>query len=71
MLYDKWWKSGLTCIRDEIKNKDGKANALDFQNIGGVFVVLLVGLVIACFIALIEFIYRFKNTSSKTARVST
>lgn len=19
MLYDKWWKSGLTCIRDEIK----------------------------------------------------
>ena len=47
MLYDKWWKSGLTCIRDEIKNKDGKANALDFQNIGGVFVVLLIGMLLA------------------------
>lgn len=69
MLYDKWWKSGLTCIRDEIKNKDGKANPLDFQNIGGVFVVLFVGLVLAIMIAFVEFIYKYKNTS-KTGRVS-
>ena len=69
MLYDKWWKSGLTCIRDEIKNKDGKANPLDFSNIGGVFVVLLIGMVIAIGVAFVEFVYKFKNTS-KTGRVS-
>lgn len=70
MLYDKWWKSGLTCIRDEIKNKDGKANPLDFSNIGGVFVVLFVGLILAILVAFIEFVCRFKNSPSKTGRVS-
>lgn len=69
MLYDKWWKSGLTCIRDEIKNKDGKANPLDFSNIGGVFVVLLIGMLLAIGIAFVEFVYKFKSTS-KTGRVS-
>ena len=69
MLYDKWWKSGLTCIRDEIKNKDGKANPLDFSNIGGVFVVLLIGMILAIGVAFVEFVYKFKNTS-KTGRVS-
>uniref|UniRef100_A0AAN0LHJ5 Glutamate receptor ionotropic kainate 2 n=1 Tax=Polyphagotarsonemus latus TaxID=1204166 RepID=A0AAN0LHJ5_9ACAR len=56
MLYDKWWKSpGLTCIRDEIKNKDGKADALGLENIGGVFVVLIAGLIFAIFVAFFEF----------------
>lgn len=55
MIYDKWWKSpGLTCT-DELKNKDGKANPLGLGNIGGVFVVLLLGLVIALIAALLEF----------------
>ena len=59
MIYDKWWKSpGLTCIRDELKNKDGKASALGLDNIGGVFVVLLLGLVIALMTAFYEFITR-------------
>ena len=57
MLYDKWWKSpGLTCIRDEMKNKDGKASPLGLENIGGVFVVLLLGLVIALMTAFAEFL---------------
>lgn len=55
MIYDKWWKSpGLTCT-DELKNKDGKANPLGLGNIGGVFVVLLLGLVIALAAAFLEF----------------
>lgn len=56
MIYDKWWKSpGLTCIRDEMKNKDGKASPLGLDNIGGVFVVLLLGLVIALIASMCEF----------------
>lgn len=59
MIYDKWWKSpGLTCIRDELKNKEGKASPLGLDNIGGVFVVLLLGLVIALMTAFYEFIAR-------------
>ncbi|KAH9520958.1 Glutamate receptor ionotropic, kainate 1 [Dermatophagoides farinae] len=55
MIYDKWWKSpGLTCT-DELKNKDGKANPLGLGNIGGVFVVLLLGLVAAMISAFLEF----------------
>lgn len=46
LLYNKWWKNVGTCIRED-KNKEGKANALGVDNIGGVFVVLLGGLVIA------------------------
>lgn len=57
MMYDKWWKSpGLTCIRDELKNKDGKASPLGLDNIGGVFVVLMFGLVLAMIASFLEFL---------------
>lgn len=47
MLYDKWWKNSQeTCVRDE-KHKETKANSLNVENIGGVFVVLLCGLAFA------------------------
>lgn len=62
-LYNKWWKSpGLTCSRDE-KNKEGKANALGIGNIGGVFVVLLIGLAFAILTAIFEFIWNARNNS--------
>lgn len=71
MLYDKWWKSpGLTCIRDEIKNKDGKASALGLDNIGGVFVVLLFGLAFAVFTAMMEFIWFSRRSRSTTTSFS-
>ena len=55
MLYNKWWKNaGITCSRDD-KSKEGKANALGVDNIGGVFVVLLAGLAVAIITAIIEF----------------
>lgn len=70
MIYDKWWKSpGLTCIRDEMKNKDGKASPLGVDNIGGVFVVLLLGLALALFTSMFEFFYKTKKNAEKS-RVS-
>jgi ionotropic kainate glutamate receptor 2 len=63
MLYNKWWKSaGITCSRDD-KSKEGKANALGVDNIGGVFVVLLAGLAVAIITAVCEFIWSSKNTA--------
>lgn len=63
MLYNKWWKSpGLTCTRDD-KNKEGKANALGIDNIGGVFVVLLSGLGIAILAAIVEFFWNLKRNA--------
>ncbi|XP_022689054.1 glutamate receptor ionotropic, kainate 2-like [Varroa jacobsoni] len=67
-LYNKWWKSpGLTCSRDE-KNKEGKANALGIGNIGGVFVVLLIGLAFAILTAIFEFIWNARNNSQVDRR---
>lgn len=65
LLYNKWWKNpGVTCTRDD-KNKEGKANALGVDNIGGVFVVLLAGLAVAILTAFVEFFLRSRKTANK------
>jgi ionotropic glutamate receptor len=65
LLYNKWWrKQGVTCSRqDKLSSKEGKANALGVENIGGVFVVLLAGLALAIFTAFGEFIFRSKSAA--------
>jgi len=62
-LYNRWWKGGSTCMRDE--KKDSKANALNVENVGGIFVVLLGGCVLAIFVSLFEFVYYAKRNASK------
>lgn len=57
MLYDKWWKnSDDTCVRKD-KKKESKASALGVDSIGGVFVVLIFGLVFAICVSIGEFCY--------------
>lgn len=69
MLYDKWWsgkaggKVGLkheSCAPRD-KTKTSKANALNVDNIGGVFVVLLCGIAFSVLVAIIEFYYNSKR----------
>ena len=62
-LYNRWWKGGSTCMRDE--KKDSKANALNVENVGGIFVVLLGGCLLAIFVSLFEFIYYAKRNANK------
>jgi ionotropic kainate glutamate receptor 2 len=62
-LYNRWWKSGNTCMRDE--KKDSKANALNVENVGGIFVVLIGGCLLAVVVSLFEFIYYAKKNSKK------
>ncbi|XP_054745530.1 glutamate receptor ionotropic, kainate 1-like isoform X2 [Anastrepha obliqua] len=65
MLYDKWWKNaGDTCQRKN-NNKQSKANALGLDNIGGVFVVLLVGIGLAACVAVFEFWYHFMTLNKR------
>ena len=68
MLYNKWWKEdrgGGMCdaIDDKVK-KD--ANALTIGNVGGVFVVLAVGLMLSPFVAIIEFVWKNRREKTKT-----
>ena len=60
VLYDKWWKQkgALSCAVDD-KGKD--ANALAINNVGGVFVVLAVGIVLSVIVALAEFAYKSRQ----------
>ena len=53
--YNKWWKekAKLNC-GEEDKRKE-TASELGFVNIGGVFVILIVGLVLSMLVAVLEF----------------
>ncbi|RNA26254.1 glutamate receptor kainate 2-like isoform X1, partial [Brachionus plicatilis] len=60
-FYNRWWKGGSTCIRDE--KKDSKANPLKVENVGGIFVVLVGGCLLAVVVSFFEFIYYAKTNS--------
>ncbi|XP_022217531.1 glutamate receptor ionotropic, kainate 2 isoform X2 [Drosophila obscura] len=66
MLYDKWWKNtDETCTRRST-SKQSKANALGLESIGGVFVVLIAGIIVAVIVAFFEFWFNFQcNEKSK------
>ena len=65
MLKEKWWKQkkgGGQCV-DEGK-KSSSVTALKIDNVGGVFVVLLGGLSLAFFVAICEFMWRSRKSTS-------
>ncbi|XP_060072907.1 glutamate receptor ionotropic, kainate 2-like [Ylistrum balloti] len=61
LLYNKWWKSTGKCSREE--QKESKANALGVENVGGIFVVLLGGLALAVFVAILEFLWKSRRNA--------
>ena len=63
MLYNKWWKSTGKCNADDKTNS--KANSLGVENVGGIFVVLLTGLTLAVFVAMIEFIVKSRSNAAE------
>ena len=60
-MYNRWWKGNSVCVRED--KKDGKANPLGVQNVGGIFVVLIGGLLLAVIVSVVEFSYYAKNNS--------
>ncbi|KAG0417616.1 hypothetical protein HPB47_005466, partial [Ixodes persulcatus] len=69
MLKNRWWKVGPRqhCPEDSRleTSRPGSASELGLAKVGGVFVVLLGGLGIACIIAFVEFFCKARS-SSKT-----
>ncbi|PIK52281.1 putative glutamate receptor ionotropic, kainate 2 isoform X3 [Apostichopus japonicus] len=59
-MKNKWWKQGK-CVRDEASKED--ANELGVENIGGIFLVLLAGLIIGVLVAIGEFIWKSKQNA--------
>nr|7KS0_A Chain A, Glutamate receptor ionotropic, kainate 5,Green fluorescent protein chimera [synthetic construct]7KS0_C Chain C, Glutamate receptor ionotropic, kainate 5,Green fluorescent protein chimera [synthetic construct]7KS3_A Chain A, Glutamate receptor ionotropic, kainate 5,Green fluorescent protein chimera [synthetic construct]7KS3_C Chain C, Glutamate receptor ionotropic, kainate 5,Green fluorescent protein chimera [synthetic construct] len=60
ILKRKWWEGGR-CPKEE----DHRAKGLGMENIGGIFVVLIAGLIIAVFVAVMEFIYKSRAEAKR------
>ncbi|XP_069393426.1 glutamate receptor ionotropic, kainate 5 isoform X2 [Paralichthys olivaceus] len=64
ILKRRWWEGGQ-CPKEE----DHRAKGLGMENIGGIFVVLICGLIIAVFVAIMEFVWSTRR-STETDEVS-
>jgi hypothetical protein len=62
-FYDVWWKSGN--VPRDTKQESSNAKPLKVENVGGIFVVLIGGLMLAVFVSLFEFIYYAKRNSKR------
>ncbi|XP_040437465.1 LOW QUALITY PROTEIN: glutamate receptor ionotropic, kainate 5-like [Falco naumanni] len=58
ILKRKWWEGGH-CPKEE----DHRAKGLGMENIGGIFVVLVCGLIVAIFVAVMEFIWSTRRSA--------
>ncbi|XP_028598121.2 glutamate receptor ionotropic, kainate 5 isoform X2 [Podarcis muralis] len=58
ILKRKWWE-GSKCPKEE----DHRAKGLGMENIGGIFVVLICGLIIAVFVAVMEFVWATRRSA--------
>ena len=56
MLKEKWWKQQKGGGQCQVA-VDSSAAALGLANVGGVFVVLVGGLIIACIVAFLEYVW--------------
>ncbi|KAM9488369.1 glutamate receptor ionotropic, kainate 5 [Clarias gariepinus] len=64
ILKRRWWEGGQ-CPKEE----DHRAKGLGMENIGGIFVVLICGLIISVFVAVMEFVWSTRR-SAETDEVS-
>ncbi|CAH1182546.1 unnamed protein product [Phyllotreta striolata] len=65
ILKTRWWKEkrgGGKC-RDETTKTSSTANELGLANVGGVFVVLMGGMGVACVIAVCEFVWKSRKVA--------
>uniref|UniRef100_A0A1I8I3N7 Glutamate receptor n=1 Tax=Macrostomum lignano TaxID=282301 RepID=A0A1I8I3N7_9PLAT len=64
-LKNKWWKETGTC-----RGKDPQettASELGMHNVGGIFVVLVCGLLLAVFVAVVEFVWNTRKNAEAAA----
>lgn len=64
-LQNKWWVDRSECPAEE----EGAAETddeLSFSSLAGIFYILILGLIVALFVAAIEFCYYSRKTSKKS-----
>jgi ionotropic glutamate receptor len=59
--YNKWWKEAANLQCDQEDKRKESAAELGFANIGGVFVILAVGLVLSMIVAAVEFSFKIRD----------
>ncbi|XP_038609528.1 LOW QUALITY PROTEIN: glutamate receptor ionotropic, kainate 4 [Tachyglossus aculeatus] len=64
ILKRKWWEGGK-CPKEE----DHRAKGLGMENIGGIFVVLICGLIVAIFMAMLEFLWTLRHSDAAEVSV--
>ncbi|XP_059532611.1 glutamate receptor ionotropic, kainate 4 isoform X3 [Myotis daubentonii] len=64
ILKRKWWEGGK-CPKEE----DHRARGLGMENIGGIFVVLICGLIVAIFMAMLEFLWTLRHSEATEVSV--
>ncbi len=64
-LKNKWWRTGI-CTTEDGQKED--ANELGLENIGGIFLVLIAGLLLGILVAFGEFVWKSRE-NAKTDRV--
>nr|QGW50663.1 ionotropic receptor 21 [Propsilocerus akamusi] len=72
LLKTRWWKEKrvLGSCRDDQSKSTSTANELGLANVGGVFVVLMGGMGIACVIAVCEFVWKSRKVAIEEKEIS-
>ncbi|KAL3194639.1 hypothetical protein MRX96_016100 [Rhipicephalus microplus] len=73
-LKNRWWKvkdPARRCPDDQAASRTDVVSELGLPKVGGVFVVLLAGLGLACLIAFAEFFFKARSSREKRRNAST
>lgn len=65
-LKEKWWNRNME--RKECQDSKRQSDGISINNIGGVFIVIFIGVILACITLVIEYWY-FKKKESKVITV--
>lgn len=69
MMYEKWWEENITDANGQIVNCEQSDKAKDdtpelgMDNVGGVFLVLVIGIGVSLFLGSLEFVWAVRQTS--------
>lgn len=64
-LKERWWKRQKKCMK-----LDDQSDGISIQNIGGVFIVIFVGIVLACITLVFEYWwYKYRKVTPRITNV--
>ncbi|XP_067950331.1 glutamate receptor ionotropic, kainate 2-like [Watersipora subatra] len=67
-MYERWWNSNRNCNIDPTTTEQLGPHPLDLENVGGIFIILVVGLTLALALALLENLHKKASDSGRICR---